>query len=73
MPHPYSEETREILEDFMQALGKDARMDADFLAELRRMVDSGTLDTSASIRQAVANLKAKADKSYDQRHTGSEL
>ena len=73
MSHPYSEETREILEDFMQALGKDARMDADFLAELRRMVDSGTLETSASIQQAVANLKAKADELYDQRHTGSEL
>jgi hypothetical protein len=73
MSHPYSEETREILEDFIQALGKDARVDADFLAELRRMVDSGTLDASASIRQAVANLKAKADKLYDQRHTSSEL
>jgi hypothetical protein len=73
MPHPYSEETREILEDFIQALGKDARVDADFLAELRRMVDSGTLDSSASIQRAVANLKAKADKLYDQRHTSSEL
>ena len=73
MSHPYSEETREILEDFMQTLGKDARMDADFLAELRRMVDSGTLDTQASIQQAVTNLKAKADKLYDQRHTSSEL
>jgi hypothetical protein len=73
MSHPYSEEMREILEDFMQALGKDARMDADFLAELRRMADSGTLDTQASIQQAVANLKAKADELYDQRHTSSEL
>ena len=73
MPHPYSEETREILEDFMQTLGKDVRMDADFLAELRRMVDSGTLDTHAGIQQSVANLKAKAEKHYDQRHTGSEL
>ncbi len=73
MSHPYSDETREILEDFMQTLGKDARVDADFLAELRRMVDSGTLDTHASIQQAVADLKAKADKLYDQRHTGSEL
>ena len=73
MPHPYTEETREILEDFMQTLGKDARMDADFLTELRWMVDGGMLDRPASIHQAVANLKAKADKLYDQRHTGSEL
>ncbi len=73
MSHPYSEETREILEDFMQALGKDARVDVDFLAELRRMVDSGTLDTHTGIQQAVANLKAKAEKHYDQRHTGPEL
>ncbi len=73
MSHPYGEETREILEDFVQALGKDARVDADFLAELRRMVDSGTLDAHASIQQAVANLKAKAEEHYDQRHTGSEL
>ncbi len=73
MSHPYGEETREILEDFMQTLGKDEHMDVDFLAELRRMVDSGTLDTHASIQQSVANLKAKAEKLYDQRHTGSEL
>ena len=73
MSHPYSEETREILEDFIQTLGKDARMDADFLTELRRMVDSGTLDSHASIQQAVANLKVKAGKLYDQCHTGSEL
>ncbi len=73
MSHPYSEETREILEDFMQTLGKEPSMDVDFLAELRRMVDSGTLESPASIREAVANLKAKADKLYDQHHTGSEL
>ena len=73
MSHPYSGETREILEDFIQTLGRDTHVDSDFLAELRRMVDSGTLDTHAGIQQAVDNLKAKAEKHYDQRHTGSEL
>jgi hypothetical protein len=61
----YDEETQKILDDFLEKLGEDANIDAEFLAELREMVGGGTLDDPTRIRQAVANLKAKADELHD--------
>jgi hypothetical protein len=61
----YDEETQKILDDFLEKLGEDANIDAEFLAELREMVGSGTLDDPTCIRQSVANLKAKADELHD--------
>ncbi len=65
MAQAYGEETQKILDDFLEKLGEDANIDAEFLAELRKMVSSGTLDDPTRIRQAVANLEAKANELYD--------
>ena len=62
MSRQYSEETRKILEDFLETLGRNKRVDAEFLAELRRMVGGGELGDATRIQQATAILEARADE-----------
>ena len=73
MSHPYSEETHRILNDFLETLGRDERTDPDLLAELRRMMADGALESRARIRRTIAKLEAKADELYDRQDPGPEL
>lgn len=73
MTQRYSEEAQRILRDFLETLGKDKSIDADLLAELRRMMNGGKLGTRTRIQQAIDNLEAKADELQDRHHTGSQF
>jgi len=62
MSRQYSEETRKILDDFLETLGRSRRVNAAFLAELRRMVADGELGSTKRIQQATAILEARVDE-----------
>jgi hypothetical protein len=64
MAQPYSEQTQKILDDFLDALGESVDIDSAFLAELREMAHSGTLDDRNRIQQAVTDLEGRANVLY---------
>lgn len=61
MSHRYGRQTRVILEDFLDVLSRNKKVDPHFIAELRTMIRSGHLDNPSRIRQAVAKLEERAN------------
>lgn len=68
MSQSYSAETRKILNDFLEALGRNECVDPVLLGELRRMMTVGKLGHRIEISEALAALEERADGLHDRSH-----
>lgn len=60
MARSYRGETREIVDDLLEALARRPELDPYFLGELRRLAQQGALGKEAAVRQAVRILNSAA-------------
>lgn len=65
MSQKYSEETREILADFLRALGQREEFDPQLMAELRRLTDEGRLGHHSQIKQIIEMMEAHGHEYED--------
>jgi len=57
MSSPYNQETRKILDDFLETLDAKGEVDPDFLAQLRQIAKTGNLGSPTHIRRAINLLE----------------
>ena len=62
MSNSYNQETRKILDDFLETLQAKGEVDPDFLAQLCQMAQTGNLGSPTHIRHAINLLKDKVDE-----------
>lgn len=62
MSTSYSEETQQIIDDFLTALSGKEKVDSELLTELRKMARNGTLDNGSRIQKALASLEDRANE-----------
>lgn len=59
MSQLYTEQTERILQDFLDALEKEAAVDRAFLADIKRMARDGALSHRSRVQTAMANMEKR--------------